>query len=90
MTGSTVSGFRKRAYSSGENERILRNLGEIVGSEHVTNDEETLLTYGGDMTENPPTMPDFVVLPSSVEEVQKVLKFADKEIAVVPYVGAPT
>jgi len=88
MTASTVSGFGKRGYSSSENERILRNLGEIVGSEHVTNDEETLLTYGGDMTENAPTMPDFVVLPSSVEEVQKVLKFANNEkIAVVPYVG---
>lgn len=61
---------------------------DIVGEKWVSNDIETLANYGRDMTENEPVNPDFVVLPSSKEEVQKIVLLAnEKEIPVIPYVA---
>jgi FAD/FMN-containing dehydrogenase len=67
-------------------ERVFRDLEKIVGGENVTASRPDLYNYSQDMTENEPAWPDFVVMPGSVEEVQQVLRLANREkIAVVPY-----
>ncbi|MHA1716905.1 MAG: FAD-binding protein, partial [Promethearchaeota archaeon] len=67
---------------------IRKELEEIVGSRWVSDDIETCANYGQDMTENEPHKPDLVVLPSSVEDVQKIVKLAyDKNIPITPYVA---
>ncbi|MHA1792749.1 MAG: FAD-binding oxidoreductase [Promethearchaeota archaeon] len=67
---------------------IKKKLMEIVGDRWVSDDIETLANYGRDMTENTPKRPDFVVLPSCVEEVQKIVMLANEEgIPIIPYVA---
>ncbi|MFX0100764.1 MAG: FAD-binding oxidoreductase [Candidatus Hodarchaeota archaeon] len=71
-----------------ETGKLKKDLIEIVGERWVSNDIETLSNYGRDMTENEPVNPDFVVLPSSAEDVQKIVHLAnEKEIPVIPYVA---
>jgi FAD/FMN-containing dehydrogenase len=67
-------------------DKVLAELGKIVGAEYVTASRPDLYNYSQDMTENEPSWPDLAVMPSSVEEVQEVLRVANRErIAVVPY-----
>ncbi|MBN1189149.1 MAG: FAD-binding oxidoreductase [Dehalococcoidales bacterium] len=67
-------------------ERIQIELEKIVGGEYVSASRPDLYNYSQDMTENEPSWPDFVVLPGRVEEVQEVLRLANREkIPVVPY-----
>jgi FAD/FMN-containing dehydrogenase len=67
-------------------EKVLAEMEKIVGDEYVTNSRPDLYNYSRDMTENEPAWPDFVVMPGSVEEVQEVLRLANREkIAIVPY-----
>jgi len=69
-------------------ERVLAKLEKIVGAEHVSTALPDLYSYSQDMTENESRWPDFVVMPRSVEEVQGVLRLANREkIPVVPIVG---
>lgn len=71
----------------GGNDRILKQLQEIVGAEYATNDEALMYPYSYDLTWNDPHMPDYVVLPKTVEQIQRILRLANKErIPVVPYV----
>ena len=70
-------------------EKVVDELEKIVGAEHVSTALPDLYSYSQDMTENEPSWPDFVVMPGSVEEVQGVLRLANREkIAVVPVVAA--
>jgi FAD/FMN-containing dehydrogenase len=72
-------------------ERVLKVLQEIVGKDYVSNDEAILLPYSYDLTWVTPKMPDYVVMPGSVEEIQRILRFANREkIPVIPYVSART
>jgi FAD/FMN-containing dehydrogenase len=67
-------------------EKVVAELEKIVGAEHVSTARADLYIYSQDMTENEPSWPDFVVMPDSVEEVQEVLRLANREkIAVTPY-----
>jgi FAD/FMN-containing dehydrogenase len=69
-------------------EKVLVELEKIVGVEHVTASRPDLYSYSQDMTENEPAWPDFVVMPDSVEEIQEVLRLANREkIAIIPYTG---
>jgi glycolate oxidase len=69
-------------------ERVLKVLQEIVGKDYVSNDEAILLPYSYDLTWVTPKMPDYVVMPGSVEEIQRILRFANREkIPVIPYVS---
>jgi hypothetical protein len=70
----------------GVKEKVVAELEKIVGAEHVSTARADLYIYSRDMTENEPSWPDFVVMPDSVEEVQEVLRLANREkIAVTPY-----
>jgi FAD/FMN-containing dehydrogenase len=67
-------------------EKVVAELEKIVGAEHVSTARADLYIYSQDMTEHEPSWPDFVVMPDNVEEVQEVLRLANREkIAVTPY-----
>ncbi|MDI9619348.1 MAG: FAD-binding oxidoreductase [Candidatus Nezhaarchaeota archaeon] len=70
-------------------ERILRELQAIVGVQHVSDWPEVLFLYSWDFisAEKPGTC-EFVVMPSSVEEVQGIVRLANRErIPVIPWVS---
>jgi glycolate oxidase len=69
-------------------EEVYKALVEIVGKEYVSDKKEDLYIYSRDVGLAEPHEPDFVVLPKTVEEVQKIVQLANREkIPVVP-VGA--
>jgi len=55
----------------------MKVLQEIVGKDYVSNDEAVLFPYSYDLTWITPRMPDYVVMPRSVEEIQRILRFAN-------------
>jgi len=70
-------------------DRVVAELEKIVGAEYVSTALPDLYSYAQDMTENEPSWPDFVVMPGSVEEVQEVLRLANREkLPVVPVIAA--
>jgi FAD/FMN-containing dehydrogenase len=71
-----------------EKERTLKELEKIVGTEHVSADLEDCIAYSRDQIS--PFMgtclPDYVVRPGSVEEIQDVVRFANEnKIRITPY-----
>jgi glycolate oxidase len=75
-----------KAVRTDKKERILKELKSIVGEKNATADQHILYAYSYDMSFVKPKLPDYVVLAHTVEEIQKLLKFANKEkIPVVPY-----
>ena len=70
---------------------ILTNLEEIVGKEFASNKAEDLYIYSQDPGASEPRPVDFVVMPKTVKEVQKIVKLANKEkIPLVPMGGGLT
>jgi glycolate oxidase len=61
------------------NEKILKNLIDIVGKENVFFDGEIKQKYSFDMTENEPHQPDFVVMPKNLNEIINIVFLANKE-----------
>jgi FAD/FMN-containing dehydrogenase len=60
-------------------------LAKIVGKENVSDTQTVLLTYSSDHSLVPPGIPDFVVWPTSSEQVADVLKLSSKNnVPVVP------
>ena len=69
-------------------EKVVEELKKIVGDEHVSTSRADLYSYSHDMTEHEPSRPDFIVMPDCVEEVQGVLRLANREkIPVIPFTG---
>jgi len=68
-----------------------RELAEIVGSGHVLSGTEVLREYSRDLSFVPPVAPRCVVKPGSVEEVQELVKWANRNLTpLVPVSsGAP-
>ncbi len=68
---------------------VLKDLENIVGSsDWASNRPEELWNYARDMTENPPGNPEFVVLPSTVDEIVEIVKLANKyKIPITPFVA---
>ncbi len=72
-------------------ETILSDLEEIVGKDFASNKKEDLFIYSLDPGASLPREVDYVVMPNSVEEVQKIVKLANKErIPIVPMGGGLT
>ena len=68
-------------------DHVLRLLSDVVGPENVSNDEAILIAYSRDQHWPivSPHMPDYVVRPKTTEEVQKILRIANRyRIPVVP------
>ncbi|MFH1135045.1 MAG: FAD-binding oxidoreductase [Pseudomonadota bacterium] len=67
---------------------ILRELAGIVGERFVSAHPEEKFIYSRDQGTMEPRDPDFVVLPGTVEEVQKIVLLAGREkLPVVPLGG---
>ena len=67
---------------------VVKELGDIVGSDFVSTNEADLYIYSQDMTQAEPSWPDLVVLPKSADEVQAIIGLANREkIPVTPYVS---
>ncbi|MFW9846943.1 MAG: FAD-binding oxidoreductase, partial [Candidatus Thorarchaeota archaeon] len=66
---------------------IKQRLTEIVGDNWVADGVAEKYVYSYDMTENPPKQPAMVVMPESVEEVQKIVLVANETLTpLVPFV----
>lgn len=67
---------------------IRQALVEIVGEGHVSTHPEELYIYSFDLGTTEPHRPDYAVAPRTTEEVQGIVKLANKEkIPVVPLGG---
>jgi FAD/FMN-containing dehydrogenase len=67
---------------------VVEELGRIVGDGFVSTNQADLYIYAQDMTQAEPNWPDVVVMPDSVEQVQAIIRFANREkIPVTPYVA---
>ncbi|MFW9897253.1 MAG: FAD-binding oxidoreductase [Candidatus Thorarchaeota archaeon] len=70
---------------------ILKNLEDIVGKDFASNKPEDLFIYSQDPGASEPRPVDFVVMPKTVEEIQKIVKLANKEtIPLIPMGGGLT
>ena len=70
---------------------VYSSLADIVGKDRVSSREEELFIYSRDPGAQPPGKVDYVVIPKTVEEVQKVLILANKEkIPITPMGGGFT
>ncbi|MCK5186628.1 MAG: FAD-binding oxidoreductase, partial [Deltaproteobacteria bacterium] len=64
---------------------IRKRVEAIVGKKNVLDDEATLDAYSKDLSLNQPRRPSMVVKPKNAEEVQRVVKLANKNlIPVIP------
>ena len=60
-------------------------LAKIVGKENVSDKQAVLLKYSNDHSLVPPGMPEFVVWPTSSEQISEVLKWSNKNnVPIVP------
>ena len=65
-----------------------RSLADIVGEDRVSNNPEELFIYSRDSGAQPPRKVDFVVMPETVEEIQEIVRLANKEkIPITPLGG---
>lgn len=70
------------------NQRLLQQLADLVGAAHVRHDEESLQRFGVDRTSVWPAAPTAIVLPESIEQVQKIVRLANaNSFAIVPSGG---
>jgi glycolate oxidase len=69
--------------------RVITELEEIVGAEYVSTREDVLIAYSvSASTSFEPVVPDAVIRPGTTQEVQRVLKLANKHgIPVIPRSG---
>ena len=72
-------------------DRIYESLVDIVGEDFVSNRQEELYMYSRDPGASEPRRVDYVVMPKTVEEVQRIVKLANKEkIPITPTGGGFT
>jgi glycolate oxidase len=64
---------------------ITSSLAKIVGEQYVSSQPEELFFYARDPGLMPAHKPDYVIVPQTVEEIQKIVRLANKEkIPLVP------
>jgi len=69
-------------------EGIYTQLTDIVGAGYVSDQPEERFIYSRDMGTMEPRDPDFVVMPNTAEEVQKIVLLANQEgVPIVPMGG---
>jgi FAD/FMN-containing dehydrogenase len=57
---------------------LKKQFENIIGSQNIFDDQETLDKYSKDQSFVPYVKPDFVIFPKSTEEVQKIVKLANQ------------
>lgn len=66
---------------------LKKQFQEIVGRANVSDGLAELYIYSYDMTENPPKKPRMVVMPSTVDEIQKIVQIANETLTpLIPFV----
>jgi len=74
-----------------DKEKILKDLENIVGKDFVSNKAEDLYIYSQDPGASLPRPVDFVVMPSTVDEIQNLVRSANEhKIPLVPLGGGLT
>ena len=68
----------------------LTILKKIVGKEYLFTDEEKLLEYSRDETEDLSFLPEVIVKPKTTKEVSKILSYCDKNKITVTACGGRT
>ena len=72
-----------------KSKKILKELQGKLGEKRATDNPAVLFTYSGTSMVLPKAMPDFVVMPKEVEEVQFILGIARKyKLPVTPVASA--
>src|SRR4030065_2901865 len=67
---------------------VYEALVKIAGKGHVSNQPEELFIYSWDLGTTEPHRPDYAVSPRTAEEIQKIVRLANKErIPIVPLGG---
>ena len=67
-------------------DKILEQLISIVGKENATAAKHIRYAYSYDLSFVKPKLPDYVVMATEVEQIQNIMKLANREkIPVVPY-----
>lgn len=65
--------------------KVIKELKSIVGDKNVLSSPEALLCYSYDGAPVPSRLPDIVAIPSSTDDVQKIVKFASANgIRIIP------
>ena len=71
---------------SNVDESVLKELASIVGEKNASAAKHIRYAYSYDMSFVQPKLPDYVVMAQTVEQVQQIMRFANKEkIPVIPY-----
>jgi len=66
---------------------LKQKLISIVGEQYVSDGLAEKYVYSFDMTENPPKRPAMVVMPESVQQLQQIVRIANKDrVPLVPFV----
>ncbi len=65
---------------------VLDELASIVGKDNATAAKHIRYAYSYDLSFVTPKLPDYVVMATTVEQIQEILRFANREeIPVIPY-----
>nr|MDO8100039.1 FAD-binding oxidoreductase [Candidatus Njordarchaeota archaeon] len=77
--------------SRNKHSEVIRALQKIVGKDNVSDSPEELYYYSSDPSTENPHAPEYVVLPRTVEEIQEVVRLANREkIPITPRAGGLT
>ncbi|MBW2056489.1 MAG: FAD-binding oxidoreductase [Deltaproteobacteria bacterium] len=69
-------------------DRVYDLLEGIVGEGNVSREPHILECYARDSTTNPPSQPDYVAMATRVEQIQELVRLANREgVPLVPVVG---
>ncbi|MEA3358520.1 MAG: FAD-binding oxidoreductase [Thermodesulfobacteriota bacterium] len=69
-------------------DRIYKLIEKIVGPENVSNEPYSLECYARDSTTNSPSLPSYIAMATTVEQIQGLVRLANKEkIPIIPAVG---
>lgn len=67
---------------------VYELLQDIAGEDNVSHELHALQCYSCDSTTNPPSLPNYVVIATTVEQIQRLVRLANKEgIPITPVVG---
>ncbi|MBT4263183.1 MAG: FAD-binding oxidoreductase [Deltaproteobacteria bacterium] len=67
---------------------VYNALADIVGEDYASAQIEELVTYSKDLGTSKPKLPDYVVVPANTEELQQIIRFANREkVPIVPLGG---
>jgi len=81
----------EKSFVEPRHSRILESLEKIVGKSFVSDNVEELYYYSSDPSAEEPVMPEFVAMPGTVEEIQEIVRLANREkIPITPRVAGLT